>query len=156
MRPSSSRVPAVVDALVTRLSATLGGTAGPLGDVQVLDGPRAAEDVRDDVLLVGVSGEGVSSINATTRSQGMGGRLAESFEVQCLISSLSGEPGMKQRRDRAAAVFAAVDGALRGDQTLDGVCDQVMLGPDVAWVQAQTPQGPVCEVAFTVTGQAWL
>ena len=149
MEETTSRVPAVIDALVTRLTGAQG--------CQVVDGPRAAQDVENDVVVIGMpdgSGEAVTS--TIERAQGLGNRLNETFAIWGVISSFAGDVDIKPRRDRVAAIFADLDAALKQDRALGGVADIVGLGGDLAWRQAQTKDGAVCEVSFQIVGRAAL
>lgn len=141
----------MVDALVARVTELLGDTA------LVLDGPRAAEDLPDNVVVIGqpsTAGESVS--NDVERVQGLGHRYAETFEVYCVVSAVSGDTSMKALRDRCHAMIALIEQGLKQDTGLGGACDLAGLGPSMQWAQAQTEDGAVCEVAFSVVGKAAL
>ena len=94
MQDVTTTVPAVIDALIAAATAAM-----PEG-AQVVDGPRAAQELASDVLIVGQFSEGGTVRSSQTRAAGLGTRPAESFAVQCILSSWSGDPGMKPRRDR--------------------------------------------------------
>lgn len=146
-----TRVPAVVDALVTRARTLYGDTA------MVLDGPRTAEDLPEDVVVIGQPNTGGESVtNDVERAEGLGHRYVETFEVYCVASSVGGDTDMKARRDRCLELVQLLEQGLKQDRGLGGVCDLVGLGPSMNWAQAQTPDGSVCEVAFSVVGQAAL
>lgn len=149
MQDTTTRVPAVVDALIAAFTEAL-------PNAQVVDGPRTAQELADDVVIVGQFSDAGSVRSTQVRQQGLGSRPQETFTVQCVLSSWSGTPGMRARRVRAGEMLAAVDTALRADMTLGGVADNVTLGENIEWLQDQTNSGPVCEVAFEVTGRAWL
>lgn len=149
MESTTTRVPAVVDALVARLRADL--------DCQVVDGPPAGQDIQKAVLFVGYDAIGSQSITTSVeRAQGLGHRYTETFQIACLIDVGSGDEVAKTVRDRAHVLFAGVDAALKTDRALGGVCDLVSLGPDVEWHQVQTEEGAACGVSFSVVGQAAL
>lgn len=151
MQETTTRVPAVIDALVGRMSEVLAG------QVDVVDGPVAAEGLSDGVLIIGWPGdEGDSVTNDVTRSPGLGHRYEETFEVHCVASLVSGDTGMKATRDAVKAIIDTVSAALKADRALGGVCDLAGLGPSMRWAEAQTADGSVCEVLFSVVGRAAL
>lgn len=136
-------VPAVVDALVTALRGQLSG-------VQVPDGPLAAQDLDPDALVVGITPEGGQAVEVERTREGLTG-WRERFAIWCLISSARGDDDVKARRDRCAELLQVVDTALVPG--LGGIGSLLIgVGPQVGWTQAQTPQGVVVEVAFSVTG----
>ena len=151
MEETTTRVPAVLDALVARMRTALAGQA------DVVDGPVAAEGLSDTVLVIGWPGDdGDSVTNDITRAQGLGHRYEETFEVHCVASKVSGNLTMKDTRDAVKAILEAVSAALKADRALGGVCDLAGLGPSMRWAEAQTPDGSVCEVLFSVVGKAAL
>lgn len=151
MQPTTTRVPAVVDALVARVTELVGDTAF------VLDGPRAAQDLPEAVVVIGQPNTaGQSFSNDVERAEGLGHRYVEVFEVHCVVSVVSGNIDMKALRDRCHALLALIEQGLKQDRGLGGACDLVGLGPSMQWAQAQTEDGAVCEVAFGVVGRAAL
>lgn len=150
MDHTTTRVPAVIDALMARLTARL-------SDTDVLDGPPRQQELQPDVVIIGYPGQdGLSWDNTLERQPGLGNRLAETFEINCIVSSISGDEAMKPRRDRCLQLLAQISDALQEDRALGGVCDVVTLGPSAPGTQAQTPDGSVCEVLFAITGKALL
>lgn len=151
MDATTTRVPEVVDAFVARMTTALDGVA------EVVDGPVAAENLPEVVLVVGWPGDDGDAVsNTVERAQGYGHRYVEVFEIHCVASVVSGDVDMKATRDRAKAIVDAVSVALKADRALGGVCDLVNLGPSMRWAEAQTPDGSVCEVLFSVAGKAAL
>lgn len=151
MLPTTTRVPAVVDALVER------ATASRPGDADVVDGPVAAQGLSERVLVIGWPGDDGDAVsNDITRAEGLGHRYFETFEVHCVASVVSGNTDMKATRDEALAIVNGVEALLKEDRGLGGACDQAGLGPSMRWAQAQTPDGSVCEVLFSVVGKAAL
>lgn len=148
MGQAPTRVPAVVDTIVSLLR-------GALPTWEVYDGPPVGSDWPWDFVIVGY-GEEDSASSTLTESDGLGDRLVEVFEVNCLASTLSGDAGMAARRAACGALLAAVDEALKANSDLGGACDRVTLGPSLRWAQGQGPDGASCEVAFSVAGRALL
>lgn len=149
----ASTLPAVVDALLATWRAALEVAAL---DVDVFDGPLGATTpASNDVLVVGLEPP-TTSAEGTQEPHGMGNRLTEHFVIHSRVSSLSGDVDMKPRRDRAYAILAVLNGALKANPTLGGVCNRVFLGPELQLWQGQTPAGAVAEVSFDVSVQALL
>ncbi len=150
MQTGPTRIPAVVDALVTTMKAAIGERA-------VLDGPRSIEDLPNDVLLIGFSAPGTPAVESeVSRAQGLGHRYDEVFEINCLISSAAGGTDIKARRDACFEILKKVEQALKASAGLGGVADSVTLGPNQNWGEAQTQDGAVCEIAFSIVGTAFL
>ena len=148
---TTTRVPATVDALVERLTIAFGSEA------LVLDGPRAAQDLPPDVVVIGQPNTvGEAFNNDVTRTDGLGHRYVETFEIYCVVSSTCGDTDMKARRDRCLEMLAVVENALKEDRGIGGACDVAGLGPNMRWAQAQTKDGAVCDLAFSVVGRAAL
>lgn len=150
MLPETTRVPAVIDALIVGVNASM-------PDLQVVDGPPGPIALHDDVLAVGFRGpEGTSANASLERQPGYGNRELEVFEIFCTFSSAAGDVAMKPRRDTCQDFLVELDALLKADQTLGGVADVVTLTGTVRWSQDQTPDGAVCDVAFSVAGKALL
>lgn len=148
MQPSTTRVPAVLAALVERVQVP---------GVENLYGPQAAQTLHGDVLLIGFGGDGNPAVHVDIeRAEGLGNRLVEVTTVRCLFSTISGDIDMRARVERAGVFMAALDVALKADQGLGGVTDRVTLGPNADWVLAQTNDGAVCEVPFEIVTEALL
>jgi hypothetical protein len=146
MDAPSSRVPAVLEALLTRLNATM----TPDG-WQVFDAGPGAEDLELDVLIVGFADfDGTAVSEDATRTQGLGHRYTETIEVRGMLSSERGDETVDEPRARCLAGLALVEDALTLDNGVGGVVDQAQLAGSRAWAQSQTPQGATCEVAFTI------
>lgn len=151
MDATGSQVPAVLEALLTRLGATMTGLDDPADDWQVLDAGPGAIDVEPDVLIVGFADFDGTAVTANVqRSQGMGHRYTETYEVRCMLSSERGDEDVATPRARCVAGLALVEAALTTDNGVGGVVDQAQLAGAQQWAQAQTPQGATCEVAFTI------
>lgn len=148
-----SSIPAVVDALLATWRAALADA----GDsAQVFDGPiGAATPTSGDIVVVGVEPP-TASVDAQQEPHGLGNRLVEEFTVHCRVGSLSGDTDMKPRRDRVYALLALLTAAVKANSSLGGVCDRAFLGRELNLWQGQIPEGAVAEVAFDITGTAWL
>lgn len=121
---NTSRIPAVLDALVSTFTAAL-------PTARVIDGPFTT--VPDgDYLTVGSTPDG----DTTTGQQdwaSLGNRARnEQIDVPCYCDSYSGSTDVAARRNAAFAMFAAAEDALRTDPTLGGVI------PNPGWAQIGT------------------
>lgn len=155
MIPQPTRVPAVVDALVTLLTEAFEDDG-----VAVIDGPPL--DVRnlpaDDVLVIGATGpDGLAVDNNLTKQQGLGPpRYLEVFEVFCIFSTVRGDTNMSDRRARCLWAMAKVQSVLEQSAGLGGVADQVTLGTAMSWGQEQHEDGATVDVMFPIAGAALL
>ena len=141
---TTSRIPAVIDALVSTLTSALSG-------VTVVDGPLI--NVPDgDYLTVGWTPDG-----ETTSGQqdwaGLGNRARnEQIDVPCYCDSFSGSTAVSARRTAAFTLMAAAENAVRNDPTLGGAI------PNPGWAQIgayterqeQTDAGLAVGVVFHV------
>jgi hypothetical protein len=152
MDPTGSQVPAVLEALVARLTDTMTGLEDPADDWQVLDAGPGGNDVEPDVLIVGFADfDGTAVTSDVQRSQGMGHRYTETYEIRCMLSAERGDDDtITEARARVVEGLALVEAALTADNGVGGVVDQAQLSGSQAWAQAYTPQGATCEVAFTI------
>lgn len=121
---TTSRIPAVIDALVSTLTAALTG-------VQVLDGPYIS--VPDgDYLTVGWTPQGETTTGGQTWA-GLGNKARdEQIDVPCYCDSYSGSTVVSARRNAAFTLMAAAENALRSDPTLGGAI------PNPGWAQIGT------------------
>ena len=141
---TTSRIPAVIDALVSTLTAAL-------PNVRVIDGPFVS--VPDgDYLTVGWTPDGDTTSGGQTWA-GLGNRARdEQIDVPCYCDSYSGSTAVSARRTAAFALMAAAETALRNDPTLGGVI------PNPGWAQIsayterqeQTDAGVAVGVVFHV------
>ena len=153
MQLTTTRVDAVVPALLTAWRA-LFPTAS------VLDGPRAAQTLRDDVLVVGVgNGEHAEAyLSETKPEQGLSGRLQEMLTVNCEIVTWSGRQAaeMAPLRTKLVGYLAAIDLAFMADQQLGATCDRIYLGNKARYWPLQSEDGPGMGVEFSVVAEALL
>lgn len=150
MQETTTRVPALVDALNTRLITAFAGSG-----VELVDGPPVdVDNLEPDVLSVGFPGpEGTAVDNDMERQQGLGNRYKETFEVHCVFSTTSGGGTMKARRDRCLWALGLIDTALKQDTGLGGVVDRAGLGSVMRWGQDQHPNGVTCDVVFSIVAE---
>lgn len=152
MKPQlPSRAPLVVDQLLTLFRAAM---TGDFAAVEVLDGPFAGEEsaLPDDVVIVAEGTSDDPGVTTALDPMPALGRNAyqERVEVIVLISSYDGDEEMQPRRDRVAAILAALKAAVDANQKVAGVWDQAGLGGRMAWYPVQTSEGASCAVGFTV------
>ncbi len=115
---SASRVPATIDALVTRWAAAM-VTAD--ASVQVWDGPVVTGDPSDAV-FVGYDGDPDGDMQSATAEQdwaGLGAKQrTERFTVTCAAVALIGSGDVKTGRDRAFLIFEVAAANVRADPSL--------------------------------------
>ena len=153
MQPTTTRVDVVLPALLTAWR-----TAFPAASV--LDGPRAAQDLRDDVLVVGVgNGDNAEAYTVEREQQeGLDARIIETITVNCELSTWSGDAAaeMAPLRTRLVSMLAAIDVLAKADQRLGGACDGFFMGPRERWWPLQSSDGPGMGVEFSVVAKSWL
>ncbi|MFD9943199.1 hypothetical protein ACFWYW_14600 [Nonomuraea sp. NPDC059023] len=140
-----SRVPAVLDALVARFTTALPSTP-------VMDGPQVTDDVLLDVVHVGWDGDDDGLAAETTQEwSGLGGaHKTEQILITCAIVCWDGRTSARAVRQRAYALFAAVEAALRSNPGLG------LPPPTIAAIttgrlhQEQTDDGALARLPFTV------
>lgn len=148
MGATTSTVPAVLDALVTRWTAVLPG-------VQVTDGQPL--DLANDVVIVGFTGDvGEAAVTSTrTREQMTSTPDREQYDITCMVSSWKGrERDAKVVRDRAYELIDAMAADLAEDQTLDGLVLRARLSTE-SFTQYQTTDGATAVVQVTVSVDAF-
>lgn len=156
MKPQlPSRAPLVVDKLLEIFAAAM---TGDFEAVEVLDGPTVGDEssLPDDVVIVAEGTSDDPGVTAALEAMPALGRNSyqELVEVIVLISSYSGDEAMQPRRDRAAAILAALKAAVDDNQRVADVWDQVGLGGRMAWYPVQTGNGASCAVGFTVLSKS--
>jgi hypothetical protein len=149
MPPTVSTVPACLDALLAAARRALPG-------VQVLDG-QPAEDIEDDVILIGFTGEPGEQAVTSTRAVQQGSRAPdrESYDITSLAASWGGhETDPKAVRDRAYGFVNAIAAEIAQDQTLGRVVMTARISTE-AFAQAQTERGATAVVRFVVHVEAF-
>jgi hypothetical protein len=153
---ATSRIPAAIDALVTRWTAALPG-------VLVLDGPTTADLTKQqDLVYVGWQPNAENGIAAEMQQDfaHIGGYTRdERFDILCFAESWTGDFDIKARRTRAFELFAACELDLRASGANPSAPN---LGGAVLFcgitqgqlLQQQTDKGAQVGVAFRVTCEA--
>ena len=154
MQATITRVGVVVPALIALCRTSLPSW-------QVLDGPRAAQELADDILVVGTGNADTAEAYSSELDvqAGLTERLQERIAVHCEISTWNGDQdnGVPTLRSKLVTALGVLDGAFRADQHLAGTCDRVYLGGAPArWYVLQSPAGPGMGVEFDVTVLAWI
>lgn len=147
---ASSRVGAVIDALVTTFST---GTAA-----EVYDGPPLVSTAPGTFVIVGANEEAESRIPLTQDWAGLGRNSRnETGDIPCAIVSQSGDTVIKMHRDAALALMAQLEAAVVADPTLGGAVQAGWLhitSGDL--LQEQTPNGARVAIPITVSYRARL
>lgn len=112
----SSRVPAVLDALVALFRAELDD------DVTVTDGPLVTDDTLRNVVCVGWDGDDTGdgqAVEWAQQYQGLGAPVKdERIQVTCVAICWDGDDDMTATRTRLYVLFALIEAALRADKSL--------------------------------------
>lgn len=145
---STSRVGAVIDALVTQFDA---GTA-----VKVYDGPPVDTTAPADFVVIGCDDQFESTVPLTQAWAGLGANARdENGEIPCAVISQSGETNVKTHRDRCLTILAELEAAVVADPTLGGtVASGWLLIASGSLSQAQTANGSRASINFTVSYRA--
>jgi hypothetical protein len=147
-----SRVPAVIDGLLELLAASVA-----LDGVQVLDGPPLRlSDIEDDAIAVAPGSEAQPGVTSVIENQpGLGpNAYLERIEVGMTLASYSGVVNLKARRDRAAALLAAIKAAVDANQVREDAWDAAGLGPNLEWYPNQDESGCTVEIGFSLVFKA--
>lgn len=157
MAAGSSRVPALIDYLVTLFTnaATLGQATPP---VTVFDGPNVTELDPPLKLYVGLTDPdnlGAESAAVFTQSRGDLGSVTrdEVSEIRCCAEAWSGDDSIRNIRVAVFGVFAAAEALVRADQTQFGGNAQ-LAAPGVSageLLQNGMNPGAIARIPFTVT-----
>lgn len=146
---SASSIPAVIDALVSVLSAR---AALQAPDVLISDGTpsRALAQTR----LIQIGGHGEPTVTGDQHPAELGGmRREEDYTVRLYCSAETGGAVQKTSRDQAFALLAEVENALRTDATLGAVVRYAEISGGITATQTSPDEaaaGRWCEVAFDV------
>lgn len=152
---ATSAVPAAIAALLALLRAADG-----LEGVDILDGPPADDVATRDFLAVGWTGGEDQAAESVQDFNGAGARTRdEEITVSCLIDVWSGDDGFSVVRDRAYAILAVVEDAIRATNTAP---EAPTLNGAVLWAhltrvhlrQTFTDQGARVALGFTVSCHA--
>ena len=141
---ATSTIPATLDALVAALRAR-----PALVDTVVHDGTPITEEGTQYV-AVGWSDEDTSSVSGRQEPATLGNlRRAETYDINCQACAWDGSTEMKVARDRAFAIFAEVEDALRADGTIGGNVIFADIGSYTVR-QVQTTGGALVTIDFTI------
>ena len=144
---SSSRIPAVCDALVSLLDTAL--------SIEVRDG-AVLQNVERAGLTVGADLED-STFAWEQDWAGLGhSQRNEDFTVPCILWARSGDNDVATVRTEVFGYFASVESTLRSNEGL-GLAGSFNIRADVrpvAYSQPQTPDGVVCRIDFVIRCQA--
>lgn len=147
----TSRLGAVIDALVTQLDA---GTA-----VAVYDGyPVITTPPADFVIVGGTPDPDTDAASLDQAWAGLGAKARdETGEITCAVVSQSGGTNLKTHRDRALVILGELETAIRADPTLGGVVSSGWLHVTTGSLsQEQNTNGSRAVVTFTVSYRARL
>jgi hypothetical protein len=144
----TSRIPAVIDALVTTWTG-LGHT--------VYDGPNVPTTWPTELIIVGgTENPDDVAVEAAIVWDGLGAKTRrESGMVLMVVIVQSGATTIKTDRDRAFAIFGEFESAVVADPTLGGsVLDGWLLPLEVHYTQRQNDRGSYVRVQVTVNYQS--
>lgn len=146
--PLSSRVPAQIDQLVELIRAAV-----PAG-VRVFDCEPVDKPDESDFVLIAPSTPNDPGVAVTyTARQGLAPSYVETSEIVCALSTWNGdshEANWKVLRDRAQAIFAAIQEALVENQVVEDCWDAVGLGDNSQWHPVPSASGASVTVGFTI------
>jgi len=160
---TTSRVPAVIDYLVTtfQAAATLGQATPP---VTVIDGPAVTADPGPLALWVGaddIESATPAAADSTQDWAALGHQARnEQLAIHCTAQAWSGDDDVRSLRLAAAAIVSAVEDLVRNDSSLGGT---VSIPGNAAVTSAQWLQGPAlagqnrgmaARVSFDITAKA--
>lgn len=142
---TSSRIPAVVDALLSVLGAALPG-------IEVRDGAPLQLEDEPSSLYVGADEDGSEFLWEQDWAGMSHAYRDEEFTVPCLLWVRTGDNNVKAVRDQLFGLFATVEATLRADTQL-GLDPTWNVRADVAprsYSQPQVPDGVVCKARFGI------
>lgn len=149
---TTSRVPDVIDALVALFDAAPG-----LDGVKVVDGPIVTNDPLPEAVFVGYDGnpEGDGEAGDFRQEWASIGQKAkdERFTITCAVVVWRGSTKVKPARDRAFALIAAVEDALRADPALGQPPPTIVAFASGSLVQSQRQSGCECRIPFQIAVQ---
>lgn len=149
MAATVSTVPAVLDALVERLTVAL-------PDAQVSDG-EPLDPANDDVVVIGFNGNpGDAVVTSTLDVEQMASDPSrEQYEIACLASSWRGAVhDAKTVRDVAYGLVKAAADELARDPRLGGLVMRAWLSAR-EYAPLQSDQGALATVHFTISVDAY-
>lgn len=120
-------------------------------DVLVLDGP-SVDDVGQDVIAIGLTAEQAVT-DAAEEVRGLYVQQ-ETFDLECLVRSWTGDDDLPARRTRAFGLLRGVAAIIRGHSDLGGSVTRARLS-GVSYHPARLPEGAVASVTFKVRIEAF-
>jgi hypothetical protein len=161
---TTSRVPAVLDYLVTTFTASTVLAAVQLGDVTgvtVYDGPPTTGLDARLKLFVGLTdpdNQGPEVAADTAQAWAALGHQArnEQLTIHCVAEAWSGTDDARTVRAAAYAITAAVEDIVRGDSSLGGTVSTPGNAAVTAMtlMQNNTSTGAIARISFEITAQA--
>ncbi|MFS0697757.1 hypothetical protein [Streptomyces nitrosporeus] len=149
----SSRVPELIDALMSRLPAD-----PVLAGVQVVDGPEVTESTAPDWLIIGWSGDPDGDFQAAQTIGGWSGLAASGREEQLQLTAAvivtRGDTDVRAARVRAYEIGGRLEGLLAADPSVGLRSLEVAIEASQL-VQDQTDQGVQVRLLLTVAGRAF-
>lgn len=115
-------------------------------DAEVFDGP-SVDDVGQDVVAIGLTAS-----DATTDAEvQIAGLMTdrETYEIECLVRSWTGDEDLSARRARAFGMYERVAKIIVGNPTLDNTVAMARIS-GVSYFPARLPEGAVASVTFRV------
>lgn len=158
---TTSRVPAVIDALVTicKAASTIGQATPP---ISVYDGPDLTTAADEQILWIGMddpdSEQAPIGADSSQQFAGLGTRQRnEEGTIHCVVQCWSGDTTIRTARLQAYAVVASVETLIRTDATIGGTLSTVAGWAEVDGLQLhqnQTDKGAVARVSFHIKYKA--
>jgi hypothetical protein len=156
---TTSQIPEFIDALCTVAVNALATS------VTVVDGPPLSWDPlnvaepsqsEQQFLFVGARPDDDTAAAGRQDRTTMGSGRSEDIDVACTVFVSGGDAVLKPLRDQAFGVIAALEQAIRVDQTLGGQVATSRVSSVDRLDQTQNDHGSDCTALFTVTGKAFL
>ncbi|MFE7752998.1 hypothetical protein [Streptomyces sp. NPDC057428] len=148
-----SRVPELIDALVTQLSAD-----PALAGVRVADGPEVTESTAPDWLIVGFNGDPDGDFQAAQTVGGWSGLSPAGREEQLQLTLAAiasrGSTDVRAARARVYEISGRLEVLLAADPSL-GLRSLEVAIEATQLVQDQTEQGAQAQLLITVAGRAF-
>lgn len=150
---TTSRAPAVIDALVALFEAT-----PALDGVKVVDGPLVTGDPLHRAVFVGYDGDpdndGGEAVTFSQEWASIGQKAKnETFTVQCAVAAWKGSTKVRPVRVLAYDLLAAVEDTLRADPSLGMPPPTIVAFASGSLIQAQRKSGIECRIPFQIAVQ---
>lgn len=148
---ATSRVPDAIDALVA-----LFGAAPALDGVKVVDGPLVTGDPLREAICVAYDGAegGGEAVDIQQEWASIGQKARnETFTITCAVVVWGGATKVRPARERAFALLAAVEDALRADPSLGLPPPTVVAFAAGSLFHEQSESGMQARISFQVAVQ---